>query len=808
MTKELEVVEHESSGNEKLLSQYKDSPIFGVLLDTFTSKLNEFEEQVTKFKTELTINTAVGVNLDLIGDILNSPTRPVDDERFREVLFGLVAAYNSEGRASDLLTIIRKLIVADEYLIFDGPNPATFQIILTGAVIPADPSLVISLIDLSKSLGVKFDGLTINPAGFLPIFAFESDGDGDAGPFALVLGGEVTSMPYVFSPPGLISAKRLVIFSFNWAFVTADDAEGIAFKASIDTFVATSNNEIIFTDSNGAPWTITSNESSNTTETDFGDALHQQIPIADNTVSLEWYGNFVNPDDWQPELGEYFDDDQIAWENYNKQSVISNIGDSQRSFYSFVMAPVGAMTETDRIRVVLDGTETRIEVFMLVSDNPSAFLAEINGAIANGGVFELVDEFLSRYKIIFNESISSVSATFVDFTTYWQINIPLDDNGTLNGTLLSNDSTGENLFIPVSPAGWVSGWSTWDESNLFEFDKRNVGHPIGGIISGNRKDVASTLLPYDPAYPFPASGVLVTSQRILVEEISTDVFSLTIYVEDGTGDTFVTEMLSRLATSADARKGNYLVLVDAAGVKWGIRNIDLSVTVTVSSSDKKVAIVFDSSGTIKAEIYRDGLIVLPSTLVSDFVPYTQADAALYATNNPNGLLLNDPTLPPFRYHEVYKFEPFGANADTDRFVVYNPDANNQGITIFLEYNRGRVLHHALIDFDKVGGYFELVDRAGVRWTFTSLGGFELPIYGTGAGSRKLDLRFRKDGAEAATVTKDGVPVLVSVFISDFSGYDDTQEAEWDTNNPFGIIRDRVLNVASNDDAGYYSLLLT
>jgi hypothetical protein len=183
MTKELVAVDHESEGSDKILSQYKNSPIFDVTLDTFTAKINELEDQFTKFKTELTLDTALGVNLDLIGDILNSPIRPIDDEDYRKVLNALVVAYNSDGRASDILSLMNGIMSFDDINIIDY-GIASFGVQVFNPVLPLDVDFIVGAVDIAKSAGVLFEGLVVVP-DTSPLFSFFEDDDPNSGGFKL-----------------------------------------------------------------------------------------------------------------------------------------------------------------------------------------------------------------------------------------------------------------------------------------------------------------------------------------------------------------------------------------------------------------------------------------------------------------------------------------------------------------------------------------------------------------------------------------------------------------------------------------------
>ena len=185
MTQELIVVDHEAEGSTKILSQYKSSPIFDVTLDTFTAKINELETEFTKFKSQLQLDTALGVNLDLIGDILNSPIRPIDDEDYRKVLYALVVAYNSEGRASDILNLMSKVIDYDDINIVDY-GLASFGIQVFNPSFPIDPAFISNSINISKSAGVLYEGLVV-VTDAAPLFSFFEDDDPASGGFKLDL---------------------------------------------------------------------------------------------------------------------------------------------------------------------------------------------------------------------------------------------------------------------------------------------------------------------------------------------------------------------------------------------------------------------------------------------------------------------------------------------------------------------------------------------------------------------------------------------------------------------------------------------
>lgn len=186
MTKQLENVDHVASIRSKLLSQYKDSPRFYALIEPFIDMLNQFETEFSSFQSSLSLDTATGQNLDLIGDILNSQTRPEDDEDFRKNLYALVFAYNSEGRASDIYRLFEKVVQATTITLREVPD-AKFQVHIKEPV-SADYQFLYRAMRLAKPIGVGY--LPISTSPLTPTFSFSLDPDPDGRGFSVIGGAD------------------------------------------------------------------------------------------------------------------------------------------------------------------------------------------------------------------------------------------------------------------------------------------------------------------------------------------------------------------------------------------------------------------------------------------------------------------------------------------------------------------------------------------------------------------------------------------------------------------------------------------
>jgi len=187
MTKELEYVDHLANLPSKVLTQYKTSPKFFALLEPFVENLNDFESEFEKFRTTLTIESATGLNLDKIGDILNAKTRPADDETYRKNLYALVFAYNSEGTALDIVRLFQTVVTA-EVIQLREIYDAKFQVHLKEPAASTDYQFLYRAMRLAKPSGVGY--LPISTSPLTPTFSFDSDSDPDVLGFSVIGGAD------------------------------------------------------------------------------------------------------------------------------------------------------------------------------------------------------------------------------------------------------------------------------------------------------------------------------------------------------------------------------------------------------------------------------------------------------------------------------------------------------------------------------------------------------------------------------------------------------------------------------------------
>lgn len=217
MVQPIEVVNHSAEAFDNIMTQYKNSPVFLNFLNSFLEELNDLETEYDLFRTILTLANAEGTNLDGWGRILDTPSRPADDDTFRVLLYALIGAYNSNGRPSDIRALILSVLQADDIFIDDN-GEATFAFTVFNPVFTFDPQLVTDIVSLAKPAGVEFLGYTVADLYSQETFSF----DGDTRPRSSTFGIAVpTQSPlgdwsnYIFAPNGSITESRRIYYETN-----------------------------------------------------------------------------------------------------------------------------------------------------------------------------------------------------------------------------------------------------------------------------------------------------------------------------------------------------------------------------------------------------------------------------------------------------------------------------------------------------------------------------------------------------------------------------------------------------------------
>jgi hypothetical protein len=104
------ITDHVAQAQDRLLTQFRDSPKLNALLEAVVTEVQLGENVIFEVIAERLIAVAEGVNLDIIGRIVGLERLDVsDDDEYRELLLVQIRANNSDCGADDIIFIASEL---------------------------------------------------------------------------------------------------------------------------------------------------------------------------------------------------------------------------------------------------------------------------------------------------------------------------------------------------------------------------------------------------------------------------------------------------------------------------------------------------------------------------------------------------------------------------------------------------------------------------------------------------------------------------------------------------------------------------
>lgn len=168
-----QITDHVVQAKDRLITQYKEQPNIEAIVETYASQRQEVETVLFQLLNERSIDTAVGQQLDLLGDILDEPRTGLTDNIYSVRLLNKISQLNSEGTAEDLINIYKILMQADSVQ-YGEIQPA--HVVL----LAINPNPIGELSEIAQSLeGAKPAGVSIQAISTPSLYlGFEGDPDG------------------------------------------------------------------------------------------------------------------------------------------------------------------------------------------------------------------------------------------------------------------------------------------------------------------------------------------------------------------------------------------------------------------------------------------------------------------------------------------------------------------------------------------------------------------------------------------------------------------------------------------------------
>jgi hypothetical protein len=111
---------HIEQAKDRLREQYKGKPTIEALITAWVGQVQELEQILIDLSTQRSIDTASGIQLDLIGELLNKPRNGRSDADYRILLLAKIAQNISRGTPEDVIAVFKILTSSSRVQLGDG----------------------------------------------------------------------------------------------------------------------------------------------------------------------------------------------------------------------------------------------------------------------------------------------------------------------------------------------------------------------------------------------------------------------------------------------------------------------------------------------------------------------------------------------------------------------------------------------------------------------------------------------------------------------------------------------------------------
>lgn len=161
--------DHATRGVARLIDRYR-KPRTSALLASWLDEVQEVEDALWQLLVERWLDSAEGVQLDVLGRIVGEPRRGRDDDVYRVWIGARNMVSRSSGTTSEMLAIARRIIAPTDVIRLEEYYPAAFVVRLEGTFTLDSGYQIAFMLRQAKAAGVLFQ-MTWSVAG-LDTFRF------------------------------------------------------------------------------------------------------------------------------------------------------------------------------------------------------------------------------------------------------------------------------------------------------------------------------------------------------------------------------------------------------------------------------------------------------------------------------------------------------------------------------------------------------------------------------------------------------------------------------------------------------------
>lgn len=149
------VLDYQQRALLRLLEQYREKPLMEALIQLEPTRLQGLEDALWQVYTLRNLDSASGVQLDVLGRILGLPRGGLDDDSYRTHLRAQILLLRSSGTADQILAII-VAAHTDATPVLTESYPAGFTVRVGTVVLTAlEAALLASFVRKGRAGGVR-----------------------------------------------------------------------------------------------------------------------------------------------------------------------------------------------------------------------------------------------------------------------------------------------------------------------------------------------------------------------------------------------------------------------------------------------------------------------------------------------------------------------------------------------------------------------------------------------------------------------------------------------------------------------------
>ena len=175
----VKITDHVDRSLDRTVEQYKEKPLIEGMLSAFSEEKQDLEGVFCELLTErIDIDVAEGVQLDLVGTIVDQARLGFDDEFYRILLKVKIGINNSKGEPESVINTMKLIAQATEaqYLNFGNGNIGLAVNTLTG-ITPDNADFIYQQMERVVMAGVRINYISC----YDPDEPFSFDGIGPLG---------------------------------------------------------------------------------------------------------------------------------------------------------------------------------------------------------------------------------------------------------------------------------------------------------------------------------------------------------------------------------------------------------------------------------------------------------------------------------------------------------------------------------------------------------------------------------------------------------------------------------------------------